>query len=114
MAPDHYVSQVHLRNFSSLVLGNKMHAIRKRGLLKFPCGVRINSNLDSRTKCNAGKRLVEDFERRLVAQPFARSIIQLILNHRKLFLGDGGERSTLRYELTHQAIEVLVGTALPA
>ena len=71
-------------------------------------------NLDSRTKCNAAKRLVEDFERRLVAQPFARSIIQLILNHRKLFPGDGGERSSLRYELAHQAIEVLVRATLPA
>ena len=43
-------------------------------------------NLDSRTKCNAAERLGEDFEWRLVAEPFARPIIQLILDHRKLFV----------------------------
>ncbi|MBI1985478.1 MAG: DUF4238 domain-containing protein [Rhodospirillales bacterium] len=39
MALDHYVSQVHLRNFySSDMGGKKMYAIRKRDLKQFPCG----------------------------------------------------------------------------
>ena len=41
-------------------------------------------------------------------------IIQLILDHRKLFIGDRGKRWAFRDELAHQAIEVLVGAALPA
>ena len=64
--------------------------------------------------CNAAERLGEDFEWRLVAEPFARPIIQLILDHRKLFIGDRGKPSAFRDELAHQAIEVLVGAALPA
>lgn len=39
MALDHYVSQVHLRNFYSPALdGKKMFAIRKSDLKQFPCG----------------------------------------------------------------------------
>ncbi|MBS0296839.1 MAG: DUF4238 domain-containing protein [Proteobacteria bacterium] len=37
MALDHYVSQVHLRNFYSPKLRGQMHAIRKSDLKKFPC-----------------------------------------------------------------------------
>lgn len=37
MALDHYVSQVHLRNFYSPALGDLMHAIRKSDLKQFCC-----------------------------------------------------------------------------
>ncbi len=37
MALDHYVSQVHLRNFYSSALGSLMHATRKSNLKSFPC-----------------------------------------------------------------------------
>lgn len=43
MPLDHYVSQVHLRNFYSPVMGNRMHAIRKSDLKAFAC--------DSRSVC---------------------------------------------------------------
>jgi hypothetical protein len=36
MALDHYVSQVHLRNFNSPALGGLLHAIRKSDLKQFP------------------------------------------------------------------------------
>jgi hypothetical protein len=36
-ALDHYVSQVHLRNFYSPELGRKMYALRKSDLRAFPC-----------------------------------------------------------------------------
>ena len=39
MALDHFVSQVHLRNFYSPALeGMKMHAVRKSDFKQFPCG----------------------------------------------------------------------------
>lgn len=39
MALDHYVSQVHLRNFYSPILnGKKMYGVQKRSLKQFPCG----------------------------------------------------------------------------
>jgi hypothetical protein len=34
---DHYVSQVHLRNFYSPTLGNRMYALRKSDLKAFTC-----------------------------------------------------------------------------
>jgi hypothetical protein len=37
MPLDHYVSQVHLRNFYSPKLGQRMYALRKSDLLAFPC-----------------------------------------------------------------------------
>lgn len=37
MALDHYVSQVHLRNFYAPALGNRMYAIRKSDLTAHPC-----------------------------------------------------------------------------
>jgi hypothetical protein len=37
MPLDHFVSQVHLRNFYSPVLGGRMYGIRKRDLHSFPC-----------------------------------------------------------------------------
>jgi len=37
MPLDHYISQVHLRNFYSPALGDLMHAIRKSDLKRFPC-----------------------------------------------------------------------------
>lgn len=38
MPLDHYVSQVHLKNFASPMLGGaKMYGVRKRDLRKFPC-----------------------------------------------------------------------------
>ncbi|WP_404291244.1 DUF4238 domain-containing protein [Microvirga sp. RSM25] len=38
MPLDHYVSQVHLKNFASPALdGTKMYGVRKRDLRKFPC-----------------------------------------------------------------------------
>ncbi len=40
MALDHYVSQVHLRNFYSPMLGQHMHAMRKSDLKSFPCNSR--------------------------------------------------------------------------
>ncbi len=40
MALDHYVSQVHLRNFYSPALGEQMYAIRKSNLQTFPCSAR--------------------------------------------------------------------------
>lgn len=38
MALDHYVSQVHLKNFYSSDLGEKMYGMRKRDSRQFPCG----------------------------------------------------------------------------
>jgi len=35
MALDHYISQVHLKNFYSAALGNRLHAVRKSNLKKF-------------------------------------------------------------------------------
>jgi hypothetical protein len=40
MSLDHYVSQVHFRNFYSPALKNHMHAIRKSDLKSFPCNSR--------------------------------------------------------------------------
>jgi len=37
MPLDHYISQVHLRNFYSPALGDLMYAIRKSDLKRFPC-----------------------------------------------------------------------------
>ena len=37
MALDHYVSQVHLRNFYSRTLGERMHGVRKSDMHGFPC-----------------------------------------------------------------------------
>jgi hypothetical protein len=37
MALDHYVSQVHLRNFHAPALGKMLHAIRKPDMKSFPC-----------------------------------------------------------------------------
>jgi len=43
MALDHYVPQVHLRNFYAPELGERMYAIRKADLATYPC--------DSRSQC---------------------------------------------------------------
>jgi hypothetical protein len=40
MPLDHYVSQVHLRNFYSPATPGHMHAIRKSDLMSFPCNAR--------------------------------------------------------------------------
>ena len=40
MPLDHYVSQVHLKNFYSPALNGHMYAIRKSDLKKFPCAAR--------------------------------------------------------------------------
>lgn len=40
MALDHYVSQVHLRNFYSPAIENHMYAMRKSNLESFPCNSR--------------------------------------------------------------------------
>lgn len=63
MALDHYVSQVHLRNFYSPALGNKMHAIRKRDLLKFPCSSKDVCRIaDGSTNAYlTEERIVEEF-----------------------------------------------------
>jgi hypothetical protein len=63
MALDHYVSQVHLRNFYSPVLGNKMHAIRKRDLLKFPCGSKDVCRIEdgSTNAYLSEERIIEEF-----------------------------------------------------
>lgn len=63
MALDHYVSQVHLKNFYSPELGDKMHAIRKRDQLQFICGAkdvcRIEEN--STNSYLVHDRAIEDF-----------------------------------------------------
>jgi hypothetical protein len=71
------------------------------------------SCLDSSTKRDAVELVVKDFEWSLIAQAFAQSIIQPILDHRKLSVGDLREGTAFWDELAHQTIEVLVGSALP-
>jgi hypothetical protein len=63
MPLDHYIPQVHLRNFYSLKLGNMLHAIRKFDLQEFPCRSRdvcriMNGNTNSFLK---EPRIIEEF-----------------------------------------------------
>src|SRR5579883_2702113 len=63
MALDHYVSQVHLRNFCSPALGGKMHAIRKSDLKTFPCAPRSVCRIEqgNTNAYLADQRAVEEF-----------------------------------------------------
>ena len=63
MPLDHYVSQVHLRNFYSPTLGSLMHAIRKSDLKQFPCNSESVCRIEE-GNTNAyliNDRAVEDF-----------------------------------------------------
>src|SRR5260370_4234413 len=63
MALDHYVSQVHLRQFYSPVLGELMYATKKSDLKSFRCNsesvCRIEEN--STNAYLANDRAIEDF-----------------------------------------------------
>lgn len=63
MALDHYVSQVHLRNFYSSVLENHMYAIRKSDLKSFPCNARSVCRIEegSTNAYLLNDRAVEEF-----------------------------------------------------
>jgi Protein of unknown function (DUF4238) len=63
MPLDHYVSQVHLRNFYSPALGERMHGIRKRDLRKFPCRSEDVCRIEdgSTNKYLAEPRVIEEF-----------------------------------------------------
>jgi|SRR5450755_328362 len=65
MALDHYASQVHLRNFYSPILGEKMYAIRKSDLCEFRCGSREVCRIEANST-NAylpDERAIEEFLR---------------------------------------------------
>ncbi len=56
MALDHYVSQVHLRQFYSPLLGELMHATKKSDLKSFRC----NSKSVCRIEQNSTNRLLKN------------------------------------------------------
>ena len=63
MALDHYVSQVHLRNFYSPSLGELMHAVRKSDLKQFQCNSRSVCRIEQGST-NAyldNERAIEEF-----------------------------------------------------
>lgn len=63
MALDHYVSQVHLRNFYSPALGNHMYAMRKSDLKSFPCNSRSVCRIEegSTNAYLINDRVIEEF-----------------------------------------------------
>lgn len=63
MALDHYVSQVHLKNFYSPALGNHMYAIRKSDLKSFPCNSRTVCRIEegSTNAYLINDRAIEEF-----------------------------------------------------
>jgi hypothetical protein len=63
MALDHYVSQVHLKNFYSPALGNRMYAIKKSDLKRFQCDSRSVCRIEEgNTNANlTHDRAIEDF-----------------------------------------------------
>lgn len=64
MALDHFVSQVHLRQFNSPALrGNKLHGIRKRDQFAFPCSSRDVCRVDkgSTNSYLVEPRAIEEF-----------------------------------------------------
>jgi hypothetical protein len=65
MPLDHYISQVHLKNFCSPVLGSLMYAIRKSDLKRFPCGTRDVCRIEegSTNAYLTNDRAIEDFLR---------------------------------------------------
>lgn len=66
MALDHYVSQVHLKNFYAETLNRKkMYAIRKSDLKSFPCGSADVCRIEgwSTTQYLGNPRIIEDFIR---------------------------------------------------
>src|SRR6266480_1785572 len=65
MALDHYVSQVHLRNFYSPALGSRMYAIRKSDLKSFECRSRDVCRIEdgSTNSYLIHDRAIEDFLR---------------------------------------------------
>ena len=50
----------------------------------------------------------------LESQPFSGSVIQFVLDHSQLLIGDGFHAPLLGNVLAQQSIEVLVAAALPA
>ncbi len=46
MALDHYVSQVHLKNFYAPALGERMYAMKKADLKRFPCDAYSQCRID--------------------------------------------------------------------
>jgi Protein of unknown function (DUF4238) len=65
MALDHYVSQVHLKNFYAPTLGEKMYGIRKRDLREFSCSAKDVCRIaDNSTNAYlVHDRAIEDFLR---------------------------------------------------
>lgn len=65
MALDHYVSQVHLKQFFSPALGSRMYATKKSDLKSFPCHSRDVCRIEngSTNAYLANDRAVEDFLR---------------------------------------------------
>jgi len=63
MSLDHYVSQVHLKNFYSPALDGHMYAIRKSDLKKFPCTSRDVCRIENGSTNAYLKedRAIEDF-----------------------------------------------------
>ena len=57
---------------------------------------------------------MDDFSRRAVAEAFARSIIQVIHDHGKMFVTDLREVSVLGEVSTQQPLGILVEPALPS
>jgi hypothetical protein len=70
MALDHYVSQVHLKNFNSLAMDGMMHAIRKSDLKRFPtrsrdvCRIEEGSTNAYLTQDRAIEEFLKDVEPR--------------------------------------------------
>lgn len=95
MALDHYVSQVHLRNFYSPALGERMYAIRKRD------GKAFTPNSESVCRIEEGStnaylvkdRAVEDFLKEI--EPKYNAVV------RKLLVG----------EIDHECVYVIAGFA---
>jgi Protein of unknown function (DUF4238) len=63
MALDHYVSQVHLGNFSSPAAGGHLNAIRKSDLKRFPCQPRdvCRTEEGSTNRYLTEPRIIEEF-----------------------------------------------------
>ncbi|KKB07145.1 hypothetical protein VE25_19100 [Devosia geojensis] len=63
MALDHYISQVHLKNFYAPALGKRMYAIRKADLLEYQCNSASQCRIeDGNTNVYLeDERAVEDF-----------------------------------------------------
>jgi hypothetical protein len=69
--------------------------------------------VDSTSKCTTESAL-DDFGWRTVAEAFARSIIQVIDDHGKMFVTDLREVSALGEVSTQQPVGIFVEPALPS